>query len=552
MAGRIWVAALLCAWATMALPARAQPVTWHITKTEWSAADEKGFGDFVKKIAESGCTTSVSCMRGAGNVYRATDPASLAFHADCAKWVYMLRAYYASKNGLPFSYVDKIEGQGSDIRFSQTSNRVLTRKDLVDAGGGIPVEPTLYKIHNQVWSATYRMDPESDGPVIQDFYSPKIQPGAIRAGTAIYDINGHVGIVYDVTADGRILYMDAHPDETVSRSSYGPQFGQSAARLGGGFKNFRPLKLVGATLKNGIYVGGRMVLARNKEIADFSMEQYRGNGAGAQADGPNARFAYNNASLGLFEYARASMSGGNLAFNPAYELQVSMQSLCHEIKERAIHVNDAKVNGIPDRPQIARIPGNSAQTDNAEWAAYATLPADARMRNSFLQFYLGVARMLKLAEQRDPRIVQDKGTLKDRLQDAYAAASRDCTITYINSASKAVTLELGDVASRLFTLDFDPYHCIERRWGATNPEELASCKDDETKTRWYKAEQVLRNQIDAGYVARQAISLNEMEKIALTAPSGLDVNALIQSAGEKMDIRFLSSASATPADTAAR
>ena len=35
------------------------------------------------------------------------------FHADCAKWDYMLRAYYASKNGLPFSYVDKI---ASDVR----------------------------------------------------------------------------------------------------------------------------------------------------------------------------------------------------------------------------------------------------------------------------------------------------------------------------------------------------------------------------------------------------------------------------------------------------
>jgi hypothetical protein len=227
-----------------------------------------------------------------------------------------------------------------------------------------------------------------------------------------------------------------------------------------------------------------------------------------------------------------------------------MQSLCHEIKERAIHVNDAKANGIPDRPQIARIPGNSAQNDNAEWAAYATLPADARMRNSFLQFYLGVARMLKLAEQRDPRIVQDKGTLKDRLQDAYAAASRDCSITYINSASKAVTLTLNDVAGRLFALDFDPYHCIERRWGAGSAEELASCKDDETKTRWYKAEQVLRNQVDAGYVARQAISLAEMEKIALTAPAGLDVDALIRSAGEKMDIRFLTAAAAS--ETAAR
>jgi hypothetical protein len=96
-----------------------------------------------------------------------------------------------------------------------------------------------------------------------------------------------------------------------------------------------------------------------------------------------------------------------------------------------------------------------------------------------------------------------------------------------------VTLELGDVASRLFALDFDPYHCIERRWGATNPEELASCKDSELKTRWYKAEQVLRNQIDAGYVARQAISLNEMEKIALTAPNGLDVNASDPKCGRK-------------------
>jgi hypothetical protein len=88
-------------------------------------------------------------------------------------------------------------------------------------------------------------------------------------------------------------------------------------------------------------------------------------------------------------------------------------------------------------------------------------------------------------------------------------------------------------------LDFDPYHCIERRWGASSPDELASCKDNEIKTRWHKAEQVLRNQVDAGYVMRQAISLPEMEKLALTAPASLDMGALIQNAGEKLDIRFL-------------
>ena len=74
---RFCVAMVLCVWAAALLPARAAPAgPWHITKTEWSAADEKGFGDFVRKIAESGCTTSVECMRGPGNPYRASDPAA--------------------------------------------------------------------------------------------------------------------------------------------------------------------------------------------------------------------------------------------------------------------------------------------------------------------------------------------------------------------------------------------------------------------------------------------------------------------------------------------
>ena len=537
MTARICVAIVLCVWAAAIFPARAETLPWRITKTEWSAADEKGFGEFIRAIADSGCTTSVACMRGPGNPYRSSDPASLAFHADCAKWVYMLRAYYASKNGLPFSYVDKISGEGADIRFSATSNHALSRHDLVDQGKGIPTEATLYKIHNQVWSATYRMDPNAEDPVIQDFYSPKIQPGSIRAGTAIYDINGHVGIVYDVTPDGRILYMDAHPDESVSRSVYGPQFGQSAARLGGGFKDFRPLKLVGATRQpGGTLVGGHVVLARNQDIADFSLEQYRGNVQEARGDGPDAHFAYNNASLGLFEYARASMSGGNFAFNPGYELQVSMQSLCHEVRERALHVNMAQANGIPAKAQPSRLPGNSAQSDDAEWAAYATLPADARMRNSFVQLYRNLARMISPAQQQDARIVRDRGSLREHLQETYGTAANACSITYINSDNKPVTLDLNEVAKRLFTLDFDPYHCIERRWGATSREELASCKDNEVKSRWYKAEQNLRNQVDAGYVMRQAVSLPEIEKAPQYATPAVDVRALIEGTDQQASL----------------
>jgi len=391
--------------------AGAQALPWRITKTEWTAADEKGFGDFVAAIARSGCTTTVSCMRSAANLYHESDPASFELHADCAKWVYMLRAYYASKNGLPFSYVSKITGYGDDLRFTETSNTALARRDLIDNGDGIAVIPVLRVLHDQVWTATYRMHPAYETPVEQDFYSPKIQPGSIRPGTAIYDINGHVGLVYEVTADGRILYMDAHPDENVTRSLYGPQFGQSPAKLGGGFKNFRPLKLVGAAqTDDGAYIGGSMVLASNEEIADYSLEQYRGNVPNANADGPGSQFLYNNIPLGLFEYARASMSGGGYAFNPVYELKATLVSLCRDAKD-----------GTPT--------------------------SVARLQNGFVTLYRDLTEMIALWEKRDLRIVYDGRSLKETLGDVYAAEAQACSMSYADNQGRTIVANLNDIAA---------------------------------------------------------------------------------------------------------
>ncbi len=63
---------------------------------------------------------------------------------------------------------------------------------------------------------------------------------------------------------------------------------------------------------------------------------------------------------------------------------------------------------------------------------------------------------------------------------------------------------------RLFALSFDPYQCVERRWGAASAE-LATCQDGHAKRRWYAAEQGLRNQIDRTYEARMDFSLSELE-----------------------------------------
>src|SRR6478735_4783062 len=207
---RAWLALLAMLFCVgLPLSAKADNI-WRIQRTEWTEADEKGFGDFIHAIAESGCSTTVECMRGPGNPYR-------------AKWVYTLRAYYAWKNSLPFGYTNEIAGRGNDFRFNSAGNRITGRHDLIDRGSGLAAPAILAEIHDHVSSATYRTDAAQSGGVMPDFYAPKIQPGSIRAGTVLYDINGHVAIVYAVENDGRVLYMSADPDATVTRSVYGAQ-----------------------------------------------------------------------------------------------------------------------------------------------------------------------------------------------------------------------------------------------------------------------------------------------------------------------------------------
>jgi hypothetical protein len=533
MAAAFGLLALSLASSTAALAAPSAP--WRITKTEWSDADEKGFGDFVRALAESGCATTAECMKSTANPWRASDPPGLEFHMDCAKWAYTLRAYYAWKNGLPFGFVNAIGGQGDDIRFSDAGNRVLSRRDLIDRGGGVPVAASFADIRENVFSATYRIDAAQAGGLQPDFYSPKIQPGSIRAGTVIYDLNGHVAIVYAVEADGRVRYMGAEPDTTILRSVYGPQFGQSQAALGGGFKNFRPLKLLGASLRNGSYVGGRIAVAANNEIPDFSLEQYRGSGPDASGDGPNAIFRYQGRTATLFEYVRGTLSGGTYTFDPVRELKAGIDGLCHDLQERGRTVDAAVQAGIDKKPAPDFLPGNIYASDVEEWEAYSSPSRDASLRSKFVQLTLDLANyVLRLqAEGKDYREIW---ALKTKLQQAYDQQAPACRITYQNSAGKPVSFGFHEAVDRLFAMSFDPYHCIERRWGATDAGELASCADDERKTRWYFAEQNLRNQTERSYSGRARLSLVELEKEApgsgTRKPPPADVAAMIDKIGK--------------------
>lgn len=487
---------------TAAIPA-AEAAPWRITRDHWSAEDERGFGAFVTALGESGCNSSQSCLRSDANPWRHTDAGFMDVDADCAKLPYLLRGYYAWKNGLPFSYA-QVVGE----RFSAGGNRVAGRTDLIDHGSGIDANRALRQMMETVFSGTFRVDPGSPNGKPSDFYSPAIQPGSIRPGTVIYDTNGHVGIVYKVDQSGRVHYMDAHPDFTITRSVYGAQFGRSPVRLGGGLKNWRPLSLAGARWDGRGLVGGQIMVTRQRDIPDFSLIQYAG------TDG-QGRFAYNGATLGYYEYVRVAVSGGRTDFNPVYELQAGMRTLCNDLGDRAQAVNQAVANGISIKPHPARLPRNIYLSDDGEWEAYATPARDARLRAAFVQLRADLSRMIGLWLARDPRIVHDGLFLKDDLLRAYDAQSEACRVTYLTSDKRPVTLRFNDMAQRLSFMSFDPYHCEELRWGDAAS---GSCNDAPTTRRWYDVEAPMRAEVGRDEAG---------SRVQVIGPADLDIRGLI-------------------------
>ena len=86
----------------------AQTNPWKIKKTSWSQEDERKYSDFVallgRAVEKRECNSLKSCLQHPNNPYRGSDAALLNVFADCGKLAYVIRGYFAWKNGLPFSY----------------------------------------------------------------------------------------------------------------------------------------------------------------------------------------------------------------------------------------------------------------------------------------------------------------------------------------------------------------------------------------------------------------------------------------------------------------
>jgi hypothetical protein len=506
---------------------------YNIRYDHWSPEDERDYRSFIEAIGASECSTLNSCLRGVANPFRASDPPDYRFAADCSDLPYVLRFYFAWKRGLPFSYVAEVaphDGDG-DIRYTRHGNEVVSRIDV--PGGAMSGMEIIDRIEDAVNSGHYRIHPDIEQPQPSDFYSPAIDVKSIQPGTAIYDPAGHLAIVYRVETDGRIHFFDAHTDYTLTEQVYDLRFARSRPAHGAGFKNWRPQRLVGATrAPDGTLKGGHIVLAANKEIPDYSVEQYFGTGQRPADENQweSGIFTLNQEELNYYDFVRARLAGGKMQFDPVKEVGEMASSLCSDLHYRAIAVDLALAAGMAKRPQPDRLPGNIYGT-SGDWEIYSTPSRDARLKTAFKALRDSAQRFADMNAKGDKKHLLYAGRdLPGDLLAAYDKATRYCRIEYTGSAGGRTVLTFEDARRRLFAMSFDPYHCAEMRWGASGAE-AAACPDDPVKRAWYAAEQNLRNQIDRTYEAKMDFALEDLQKPGpgkgVPAPPDTDVRAYL-------------------------
>lgn len=497
---------------------------WKITQAAWTEEHELLFGKFVAQIAEAvekrQCGTVAKCLQSAANPYFGTDPAGLRYYADCADFPYYLRAYFAWKNGLPFSFGQKVAPRPSaesevvirDVRYSPAGNLLLARKDLIALKNKFPNAVDLLNgvLADTISTASYRMSGVEDGAMYTDLYPARISREAVRAGTVIYDPNGHAALIYKVTDEGRIFYVDAHPDNSLTTGMFTPKFSRSNPNQGAGFKNFRPLRLVDATqAADGVFVGGKIIGLNNDQIPQYGIEQFIGTNPDPMGRWKKGTFVFQGQTVSFYDYVRLTLTLGDQHLHPVEDLKSLLADLCSSLKDRVASVEAARSSGLDTKPHPERLPLNIYGSEG-EWEAYATPSRDSRLRVAFMDLLNSAKAAVEKSRAHDPSLIYNGENLAKDLLQTYLQEAASCQFSYTNSVGKSIPLNLETLRQRLLLLSFDPYHCIELRWGASQPQELESCPEDSNKRQWYTQEQWLRNQTERRYDIRMDSSLAEL------------------------------------------
>ncbi len=500
---------------------------WVVTQESWGPEHEKGYAEFVQAIGRSDCDSVSDCLADPANPYR--DENDPLLFGDCADMAFVLRGYYAWKHGLPFAYQNAMrtaDGSGEDLRYSSNGN-VVAGKRIAHGATPVSAKKFLSGIGNEVSTAMFRTHPvKGGGKFYDDFYPVDITRDAVRPGSIAYDIYGHVGLVFDVLEDGRIMIVASHPDHTISRTVYGANFMRAKPELGAAIKAWRPITLKGAKRRaDGSLAGGQIVAGKNEEIADFSLIQFFGNTKEPEgAPWSQGAFVFEDRTLSFYDYVRRKLAAPGFRYNPVDELAHGLDEICGAVRDRKTAVDIAVDYKVPLQPHPNIMPLNIYGT-YGDWERFSTPSRDARLKVSFIELRRELQRLVDKVAANDPSVVYEGADLPGDLWKTFLAKKEQCGIVYRRSDDSRVRLNLAHIMDRLWDLSFDPFHCPERRWGAKDGQEFETCTDDALKTRWYEAQRYLRYQAERTYDVRMDFRLEQLKSPAEAKPEDGGIGA---------------------------
>jgi hypothetical protein len=467
------------------------------TRTMWTASLENLYSAWVQRLFDAPLDAQPSWAAlhdilrdparnllfdhlGAGE-----DEQDVSVRPDCADLPYFLRAYFAFKLGLPFGWSTCSRGDRTspptcrDFLTNEEENKDAARvRDKPPPRSGAKSDPafrtfaeflrsTLADATQSGAGRTRADDDESD------YYPVALSAESLRPGTIFADPYGHVLVVarhipQTDTAGGILLAVDGQPDGTVARKRFWRGnflFAVDPVTGGPGWKRFRPLVRDAA--------GGKLRRKTNREIKDYSVEQYEGG-----ADG---------------FYDRMEDVLSPTPREPRLALLETLQALEEQVRTRVQSVDNGRKFLDSGKPEAEMPDGSKLFETNGAWEDFSTPSRDLRLLIAIDVARAFPARVAARAEHYAMPAGQDAAHVKADLDATLARELATRKFDYTRSDGTPWTLTLEEVTRRAADLEmaYNPNDCVEARWGApAGSPEASTCTRHAPAAQLAKMEQV--------------------------------------------------------------
>lgn len=487
---------------------KSSEVMWR-PQEEWSTHTEALFAAFVERLfqyplEEDRSWTNLQDLLKVPEQNLLFDHFSvgeeqrLKLQPDCADLPYTLRAYFAWKMRLPFSYMTCT--RGSKKKPPQCMDREDSFMPRDQRKLGDDFQWFARKgVAGHVHSASARTVPQDSET---ELYPVALTREALRPGIVFADPYGHILLVASwspqpIGGYGVLIGADGQPDGTIGRRRFWEGsflFDPETSLVGAGFKAFRPLVLDYKKVKERIQEGDRAkVKSRRKKSREKKITRERVYDESLASDWrPLTNEELTSRRMGDLAWSDEQYKGSKRDFYDKMnrlssprpvDIKVQLNALAdalHESARRRVLSVDNGEGWIKSHPrQKMKMPsGYSIFETSGPWEDFATPSRDMRLLIA-IDTVLDLPSALKRTPARFGVAVHELEAALAEVKRELELALRARSFEYTKSDGHAHTLSLWDLTERQAELEmaYNPNDCVEARWGAPKEgDEMKTCR----------------------------------------------------------------------------